>query len=159
MPSGRSIPLNGAARWAFARLLERANALGSTDPDHFLFPAFPYRQTKTATLPRGPGYDPGKPQKTSKNSLAISGKGNAGTAAAEAALKAGEDAEAARRKAVMAFAGLRFHDLRHSAFTKLAESGAPDSTIMALAGHLDRSMLEPYSHIRNAAKRAAVDAI
>jgi hypothetical protein len=41
----------------------------------------------------------------------------------------------------------------------LAESGAPDETIMSLAGHLDRKMLEHYSHIRNRAKRKAVDAI
>ena len=37
----------------------------------------------------------------------------------------------------------RIHDLRHTAITKLAESGASDSTIMALAGHLSRAMMEP----------------
>jgi hypothetical protein len=30
---------------------------------------------------------------------------------------------------------------------------------MAIAGHVSRNMLEHYSHIRKAAKRAAVDAI
>ena len=30
---------------------------------------------------------------------------------------------------------------------------------MSIAGHLDRSMLEHYSHIRAAAKRKAVEAI
>lgn len=30
---------------------------------------------------------------------------------------------------------------------------------MAIAGHVSRQMLEPYSHIRLAAKRAALDAI
>jgi hypothetical protein len=29
----------------------------------------------------------------------------------------------------------------------------PDATIMAVAGHLDRSMMEHYSHVRKAAKR------
>jgi len=53
-------------------------------------------------------------------------------------------------------AGLRFHDLRHTAITKLAESQASDQTIMAIAGHVSRAMLEPYSHIRMAAKRTAV---
>src|SRR5690242_7363597 len=53
----------------------------------------------------------------------------------------------------------RIHDLRHTALTKLAESGASDSTIMALAGHLSRSMLERYSHIRMTAKREAVEAL
>lgn len=53
----------------------------------------------------------------------------------------------------------RLHDLRHTAITKLAESGASDSTIMALAGHLSRTMLERYSHIRMNAKRQAVEAL
>lgn len=53
----------------------------------------------------------------------------------------------------------RFHDLRHTAITKLAESGASEGTIMALAGHVSRSMLERYSHIRMNAKREAVEAL
>ena len=55
--------------------------------------------------------------------------------------------------------GLRFHDLRHTAITKLAESQASDQTIMAIAGHVSQQMLEHYSHIRMAAKRTALDAI
>jgi integrase len=55
--------------------------------------------------------------------------------------------------------GLRFHDLRHTAITKLAESLASEQTIMAIAGHVSRRMLEHYSHIRMEAKRAAVEAI
>jgi integrase len=51
----------------------------------------------------------------------------------------------------------RIHDLRHHALTKLAESGASDSTILAIAGHLSRAMLERYSHIRMNAKRQAVE--
>ena len=53
----------------------------------------------------------------------------------------------------------RIHDLRHTAITKLAESGASDSTIMAIAGHLSRAMLERYSHIRMNAKRQAVESL
>ena len=56
-------------------------------------------------------------------------------------------------------AGLRFHDLRHTAITKLAESMASEQTIMAIAGHVCRKMLEHYSHIRMDAKRTAIDAI
>jgi integrase len=44
--------------------------------------------------------------------------------------------------------GFRFHDLRHCAITSLAESGAADSTIMAIAGHVSRRMLERYRHVR-----------
>jgi integrase len=54
---------------------------------------------------------------------------------------------------------LRFHDLRHTAITKLSESQASDQTIMSIAGHVSRQMLEHYSHIRLAAKRAALDSI
>jgi integrase len=50
----------------------------------------------------------------------------------------------------------RWHDLRHSFVSTLAESQASDSTIMALAGHLSRKMMERYSHTRNEAKRAAI---
>lgn len=55
--------------------------------------------------------------------------------------------------------GLRFHDLRHHAITQLAEKGVPDQTLMAIAGHVSKQMLEHYSHIRMKAKREAVKAI
>ena len=55
--------------------------------------------------------------------------------------------------------GFRFHDLRHCAITSLAESGASDSTIMAIAGHVSRRMLERYSHVRMEAKRKAVESL
>lgn len=57
------------------------------------------------------------------------------------------------------FEGLRFHDLRHQAITELAERGASDATLMALAGHMSRAMMEHYSHARMAAKRAAVEGL
>src|SRR5215469_1039539 len=53
-------------------------------------------------------------------------------------------------------AGLRFHDMRHQAITELAESGVSDQTIMSIAGHVSRKMLEHYSHVRLEAKRAAL---
>lgn len=53
----------------------------------------------------------------------------------------------------------RFHDLRHTVITKLAEQGVPDSTMKVLAGHVHEKMLERYSHIRMAAKREAVEAL
>jgi integrase len=54
---------------------------------------------------------------------------------------------------------IRFHDLRHTCVTKLAEGQASEQTLMAIAGHMSRKMLEHYSHIRMEAKRAALDAI
>ena len=53
----------------------------------------------------------------------------------------------------------RFHDLRHTAITKMAEADVPESTMKALAGHMSRAMLERYSHVRMAAKRAAVKSL
>jgi integrase len=53
----------------------------------------------------------------------------------------------------------RFHDLRVTCITKLAESQASDMTIMAIAGHVSKRMLEHYSRIRTDAKRVALDAI
>jgi integrase len=53
----------------------------------------------------------------------------------------------------------RFHDLRHTAATKMAEAGVPESTMLAIMGHVSRAMLEKYSHIRMAAKREAVKSL
>lgn len=55
--------------------------------------------------------------------------------------------------------GLRFHVLRHTAITILAESDASEQKVMAIAGHVSRKMLEHYSHIRMEAKRRAVGAL
>ena len=53
----------------------------------------------------------------------------------------------------------RLHDLRHTAATKMAEAGTPESTMLALMGHMSRAMMERYSHIRMVAKRTAVEAL
>jgi integrase len=64
-------------------------------------------------------------------------------------------------RAALKRAGLRirFHDLRHTCITKLAESQASEHTLMAIAGHVSRKMIEHYSHIRLEAKRTALDSI
>jgi integrase len=51
----------------------------------------------------------------------------------------------------------RWHDMRHTFVSTMAEGQAPDATIMALAGHLSRKMMERYSHTRNEAKRKAIE--
>ncbi len=40
-----------------------------------------------------------------------------------------------------------------------SEAGVPESTMLALMGHMSRAMLERYSHIRMNAKRIAVEAL
>lgn len=62
----------------------------------------------------------------------------------------------ARRRAGVS---CRLHDLRHTYATSLAEAGTPESTMLALMGHMSRAMLEHYSHIRIKAKRDAVAGI
>jgi integrase len=46
---------------------------------------------------------------------------------------------------------------RHQAITKLLESGAPDETVRAIAGHVSEKAMRYYSHIRIEAKKTAVD--
>jgi integrase len=46
---------------------------------------------------------------------------------------------------------------RHQAITKLLESGAPDETVRAIAGHVSEKAMKYYSHIRLEAKKQAVD--
>lgn len=53
----------------------------------------------------------------------------------------------------------RLHDLRHTFVSRLADGQTADHTIMALAGHMSRKMMERYSHARNEAKRNAVEAL
>lgn len=148
----RTIPLNGDAMAALARLLERARALGSSEAEHYVFPG-----CENLVI------DPSKPQKSWRSAwctLVRATARGAGREAAREALQLGRGlrgAIAAWRRAAAPFRGLRFHDLRHQAITEMAEAGASDATLMAVSGHMSRRMLEHYSHVRMAAKRTAVD--
>lgn len=148
----RLIPLNADAISAFSTLRERSEKHGTVAADHFVFPA-----CESLII------DPTKPQKswrTAWRALVRDAGRTAGRSAARVALEAGTGLRAARmayRRAEEAFRGLRFHDLRHQAITELAEVGVSDATLMAVAGHLSRRMLEHYSHVRTAAKRDALD--
>ena len=50
--------------------------------------------------------------------------------------------------------GLRFHDLRHTAGTRLGESGVPLQTIAKLLGHTTTRMTERYVHPEESVKEA-----
>jgi integrase len=130
----REIPLNDTALWALGRLVDRARILGASQPDHFLFPAFRYRRTKDSTTAAGTGYDPTQHMKTWRTAW-----------------------RSLKRKAGLPT--LRFHDLRHSCITKLAEAGVPDHVLMSISGHISPEMVKHYTHIRSKAKEAAVAAI
>ena len=93
-------------------MFERADLLGHTAPEHYLWPACQWGR-----------YDPTKPM-----------------------LKWDTAWRALRDDAGLH--GLRFHDLRHTVITELAEMGVADHVLESISGHLSRRMLEHYSHIR-----------
>jgi integrase len=148
----RTIPLNGDAMAALTRLLERARALGSSEPGHYIFPACEH-----VTI------DPTRPQKswrTAWRKLVRQAARLSGRDAARDALASGGGLRAAIvawKRTVEPLRGLRFHDLRHQAITEMAEAGVSDATLMAISGHMSRRMLEHYSHVRMAAKRTVLD--
>jgi intergrase/recombinase len=55
--------------------------------------------------------------------------------------------------------GLRFHDLRHTFLTQMAEAGVPEDVRKSIAGHLTKRMLDHYTHIGMAAKRRALESV
>lgn len=148
----RTIPLNGDAMAALSRLLERARALGSSEPQHYVFPTCEH-----LTI------DPTRPQKswrTAWRKLVLETGRRVGREAAREALGAHLGLRAAIgawKRAAEPLRGLRFHDLRHQAITEMAEAGVSDATLMAVSGHMSRRMLEHYSHVRMAAKRTVLD--
>jgi integrase len=121
--SHRVIPLNGSAIKAISRMLERADLLEHTAPEHFIWPACQWGR-----------FDATQPM-----------------------LKWDTAWRALRDAAGLP--GLRFHDLRHTVITELAELGVADHVLESISGHLSRRMLEHYSHIRIDAKRQALNAL
>ena len=127
---GRVIPLNSPV---FEALVRWAGHLVESKADDYIFPACEVAGIERKN-PNTDRIDPSKPITSWRSSW----------------------------RAALTRAGLRlrFHDLRHTAITNLSESPeVSDQTIMSIAGHLSRRMLEHYSHIRLQAKRRALDAI
>jgi integrase len=54
------------------------------------------------------------------------------------------------------FLELNPHDLRHQCITKMLENGVNPETVIAIAGHVGRKMMEYYAHQRRQVKYAAV---
>ena len=124
----------------------------SNEPEHYVFPSCEHVIA-----------DPTKPQKswrTAWRKLIRETARQVGRVAAREVLESGRGihgGKAAWKRAAAPLRGLRFHDLRHQAITEMAEAGASDATLMAVAGHMSRRMLEHYSHVRMAAKRTVLD--
>jgi integrase len=128
--SGRVIPLNPPV---FEALVRWAGHLVESKADDYVFPACEVAGIERKN-PNTDRIDPSKPITSWRSAW-----------------------RGALRRAGLR---LRFHDLRHTAITNLSESPeVSEQTIMSIAGHLSRRMLEHYSHVRLQAKRRALDAI
>ncbi|HXE89355.1 MAG TPA: tyrosine-type recombinase/integrase, partial [Terriglobales bacterium] len=65
-----------------------------------------------------------------------------------------------RMRTAAGLPGLRPYDLRHHAITRLLENPeVSERTVIEIAGHVSKKMLERYSHIRAKARREAIDAL
>jgi integrase len=128
--TGRMIPLNPRA---LAVLTHWRRLFAGAQPEHYVFPHEKYGLAGNDRQPCAWEIDPEQPMHRWKVAW-----------------------ERARK---IAGVSCRFHDLRHTFVSRLAESQASDSTVMALAGHVSRAMMERYSHIRMEAKRRAVDTL
>jgi integrase len=144
----RVIPLNSDAWAVILELYRRSEALGGFEPSHCLFPA-----CETAHI------DSTRPIKSWRTSwrrltraIRCSGCGLLQDAG-ESCSQCSTDISGLKSP----FDSFRFHDLRHQAITELAESKASDQTIMSIAGHVSKKMLQHYSHVRLEAKRNALD--
>ena len=61
-----------------------------------------------------------------------------------------QKAKATRPDSVTFMQGLRFHDLRHEAVTRLFEKGLNPIEVSMISGHKTLSMLQRYTHLRSA---------
>jgi integrase len=133
--TGRVVPLN---RTALTVLLEWKKNWPDANSDDYIFPSQKLKyQGEGSWKARGKmvpyGTDVRKPLGTWKKSWA--------TAQKVAGIKA------------------RIHDLRHHANTVMVESGTPISTLKSITGHMTQEMVEHYTHVRDEAKRKAVEAL
>jgi integrase len=129
----RSVELNQAATQAVRKLYWRAQSLGSNDSEHYLLPADLSRHTKDSDpLKGGRGFDPTRHQMS------------------------WDTAWCNLRKAA-GFDNLRFHSLRHTFITMMAERGTPLAVTQAMVGHMSNAITRHYTHISQNAARQAVE--
>jgi integrase len=130
------------------RLIERANLLGATAPEHYLLPSHLSRHTKPHDPLNGQlGHNPDDHQQSLRTSWAN---------ICRVAAKYWEQRHPGEFNP---FPTLRPHDCRHSFVTWLGEAGTPIEQVMALVGHLSRQMVLYYTHLHDAATRRVVDVV
>jgi integrase len=128
---GRVIPLSETA---LSTLQEWRREFPDASPAHYVFP------TERYGLAGEEGYLEGKVVPYATDPTKPIGSWKVAWTAARVAAKV----------------DCRWHDMRHTFVSQMGESRASDATIMSLAGHLSRKMMERYSHTRVEAKRAAI---
>lgn len=131
---GRIVPLSQTA----TRCLEEWRSLfPDAEPEHYVFPSERYG------LDGEEGYQSGRAIPYQVRPGVPIGSWKVSWTAARTAAKL----------------SCRWHDMRHTFVSTIAEGEASDATIMSLAGHLSRKMMERYSHTRNEAKRQAISVL
>lgn len=123
----RTVPLNKEGLEAVIEALERARRLGSTEPDHYLFP-FPVGGDW-----RNQRYDPTRHQSTVNRSW-----------------------YELRRAAALPNIRL-YDLRHHVITAMCEDPTCTEQTIRDIAGHVNSKMLAKYSHIRMDAKRKALE--
>jgi integrase len=121
--------LMALAEWGLRHLLERAHALGATEPQHYLLPL---QRMQSSYYHKGQDakWDVNRPMFSWTRSW---------------------------RKLVAGcgMPGFRFQDLRHTFRTWGAEAGVPLEVMMAQLGHMDRETSLEYVHIQQRALERA----
>lgn len=125
--------LMALAQWGLRHLLERAHALGATEPQHYLLP-LQRMQSRYYHKGQDAKWDVNRPMFSWTRSW---------------------------RKLVTecGMPGFRFHDLRHTFRTWGAEAGVPLEVMMAQLGHMDRETSLEYVHIQQRALERAQELI
>ena len=148
----RIIPLNADAMGVIVERCKRSQMLGTAELDHYVFLACENGKIDPTQAQRS--------WRTAWRNLTQAVEcPTCGRLQNPADICSNHECNADIHEVKSSLAGLRFHDLRHHAITELAESQASDQTIMAIAGHVSPKMVTHYSHVRLAAKRAALDVL
>lgn len=121
--------LMALADWGLRNLLSRAQAIGATEPDHYLLPL------------------------SLKKSRHLARKGDAKWDITHP--MSGWVKSWRKLMEACGMPGFRFHDLRHTFRTLGAEAGVPLEVMMAQLGHMDRETSLEYVHIQQRALERA----
>jgi len=168
----RLVPLTEEARDALLKLRKRAEIFGPVEASHYVFAAFRSR-FRLENRKGAHGGSPKEMQLTAFNPVRPVGSWRTAWRTLTRAVECpvckrlqrpiefcrNPKCKADMRGVKSPLAGLRFHDLRHTAISALGEAGTPDRVIMDIAGHVSARMLKRYSHIQLEAKRAAIQAL